>query len=111
MFIVKCYLSFVYIVCSYHPNSNGNLLFPEKFCEVSENFFFTQKQSEASCSYIFYILLRALPRAVNCSTCAMNGVLQLRETWVRWIARLLAPLTVKRFTDCVAQVDVLFFLT
>ena len=50
MFIVKCYLSFVYIVCSYHPNSNGNLLFPEKFCEVSENFFFTQKQSEASCS-------------------------------------------------------------
>ena len=50
MFIVKCYLSFVYIVCSYHPNSNGNLLFPEKFCEVSENFFFTQKQSEASCT-------------------------------------------------------------
>ena len=39
MFIVKCYLSFVYIVCSYQPNSNGNLLFPEKFCEVSENFF------------------------------------------------------------------------
>lgn len=50
MFIVKCYLSFVYIVCSYHSNSNGNLLFPEKFYEVSENFFFTQKQSEASCS-------------------------------------------------------------
>ena len=52
MFIVKCYLSFIYIVCSYHPNSNdrhGNLLFPEKFCEVLENFFHT-KQSEASCS-------------------------------------------------------------
>lgn len=50
MFIVKCYLSFIYIVCSYHPNSNGpngghgNLLFPEKFCEVSENFFHTKTE-------------------------------------------------------------------
>lgn len=40
----------------------------------------------------------------------MNGLLQLRETWVSWITRLLAPLTVKRFTDCVAQVNGEFLL-
>lgn len=54
MFFVKCYLSFIYIVCSYHSNSNGrhgNLLFPEKFCEVLENFFH-----------------RVRPRVVNSST-------------------------------------------
>lgn len=57
MFIVKCYLSFIYIVCSYHPNSNGrhgNLLFPEKFCEVLENFFSHKN--------------RVRPRVVNSST-------------------------------------------
>lgn len=40
----------------------------------------------------------------------MNGVLQLRETWVSWIARLLAPLTVKRLTDCVTHVNGEFLL-